>query len=206
MKISVCNLENEKVGDVSLNPHVFSQPVRADILARVVRWQLAKRQAGTHKTKGISEISGTTRKPYKQKGTGRARQGSLRSPQFRGGATLFGPVVRSHAHDLPKRIRRLGLSVALSSKLCEDKLFVLDALAFPSGKTSCLKKQLEAVWSGRVLFVCGKTCDPGFVRAAHNLWRVNILSHEGLNVYDILRHDCLVLEKSAIEHLEGRLA
>ena len=205
MKVAVCNLENKKVGDVTLNPEVFSQPVRADILARVVRWQLAKRQAGTHKTKGISEISGTTRKPWKQKGTGRARQGSLRSPQFRGGATLFGPVVRSHAHSLQKRVRKQGLSVALSSKLLEEKLFILDSMAFSNGKTADLKKKLAA-WSGRVLFVSGGAPDEGFSKAARNLWDINILPHQGLNVYDILRHDCLVLEKSAIEHVEGRLS
>ena len=205
MKVAVCDLENKKVGDITLNPEVFSRPVRADILARVVRWQLAKRQAGTHKTKGISEISGTTRKPYKQKGTGRARQGSLRSPQFRGGATLFGPVVRSHAHDLQKRVRKLGLSIALSARCVEDKLFILDSMAFPSGKTADLKKKIEA-WKGRVLFVSAGVPDEGFCKAAHNLWHVNVLPYQGLNVYDILRHDCLVLEKSAVECLEGRLA
>ena len=132
MKVAVCDLENKKVGDIALNPDVFSRPVRADILARVVRWQLAKRQAGTHKTKGISEISGTTRKPYKQKGTGRARQGSLRSPQFRGGATLFGPVVRSHAHSLQKRVRKMGLSIALSANsLISADASLVASLALP---------------------------------------------------------------------------
>ena len=122
MKTSVKNLANQEVGSIELDETVFGLPVRKDILARMVNYQLAKRRAGTHKTKGISDISGTTKKPYKQKGTGRARQGSLRSPQFRGGATIFGPVVRSHAFDLPKKVRRLGLKTALSAKQGEGKL------------------------------------------------------------------------------------
>src|SRR5215510_16338494 len=129
MKLTVRNFADEEVGDIELSDEVFGLPVRRDILARVVNWQLAKRRAGTHKTKGISEISGTTRKPYKQKGTGRARQGSLRSPQFRGGAVIFGPVVRSHAHDLPKKVRKLALKTALSAKVADGRLVVLDRAA-----------------------------------------------------------------------------
>ena len=127
MKLKVNNLDNKEVGDIELADEVFGLPVRRDILARVVNWQLAKRRAGTHKTKGISDISGTTKKPYKQKGTGRARQGSLRSPQFRGGAVIFGPVVRSHEFGLQKKVRRLGLKTALSAKQAEGKLVVIDA-------------------------------------------------------------------------------
>ena len=124
MKLTVRNLDNQEVGDIELADAVFGLPVRRDILARVVNWQLAKRRAGTHKAKGVSDISGTSKKPYKQKGTGRARQGSLRSPQFRGGAVIFGPVVRSHAFDLQKKVRRLGLKTALSAKQAEGKLIV----------------------------------------------------------------------------------
>ena len=127
MKLTVRNLDNEEIGDIDLAEEVFGLPIRRDILARVVNWQLAKRRAGTHKTKGISEIQGTTKKPYKQKGTGRARQGSLRSPQFRGGAVIFGPVVRSHEFSLQKKVRKLGLKTALSSKQREGKLIVIDA-------------------------------------------------------------------------------
>src|ERR671924_1583382 len=126
MKLTVRNLDNKEVGDIELSEEVFGLPVRPDILARVVNWQLAKRRAGTHKTKGISEIRGTTKKPYRQKGTGHARQGSLRSPQFRGGARIFGPVVRSHATDLPKKVRKLALKTALSSKQADGRLIVID--------------------------------------------------------------------------------
>src|ERR1700692_3748579 len=125
MKLAVRNLDNEEVGDIELADAVFGLPVRRDILARVVAWQLAKRRAGTHKTKGVSDISGTTKRPYKQKGTGRARQGSLRSPQFRGGAVIFGPVVRSHEFGLQKKVRRLALKTALSAEQGEGKLVVL---------------------------------------------------------------------------------
>src|SRR5277367_7196954 len=126
MKLTVRNLDNQEVGDIELDDAVFGLPIRGDILARVVNWQLAKRRAGTHKTKGISDIAGTTKKPYAQKGTGRARQGSLRSPQFRGGARIFGPVVRSHEFDLQKKVRKLGLKTALSAKQAEGKLIIID--------------------------------------------------------------------------------
>src|SRR6202166_2170972 len=143
MKLSVRNLDNEEVVDIELADAVFGLPLRRDILARVVAWQLAKRRAGTHKTKGISDISGTTKKPYKQKGTGRARQGSLRSPQFRGGAVIFGPVVRSHAFDLQKKVRRLGLKTALSAKQAEGKLVVLETTKLAEAKTAALVKRFD---------------------------------------------------------------
>src|SRR5438046_2881852 len=144
MKLTVRNLDNQEVGDIELAEEVFGLPVRRDILARVVNWQLAKRRAGTHKTKGISDISGTTKKPYKQKGTGRARQGSLRSPQFRGGAVIFGPVVRSHEFGLQKKVRRLGLKTALSAKQAEGKLIVIDAAQLDEPKTKALRARLDA--------------------------------------------------------------
>src|SRR5438477_7787317 len=142
MKLTVRNLDNQEVGDIELSEAVFGLPVRRDILARVVNWQLSKRRAGTHKTKGVSDISGTTKKPYRQKGSGRARQGSLRSPQFRGGAVIFGPVVRSHAFGLQKKVRRMALRAALSAKQAEGKLVVLDAAQLAEGKTKLLGQRL----------------------------------------------------------------
>src|SRR5437016_2328202 len=205
MKLTVRNLDNQEVGDIELAEEVFGLPVRRDILARVVNWQLAKRRAGTHKTKGISDISGTTKKPYKQKGTGRARQGSLRSPQFRGGAVIFGPVVRSHEFDLQKKVRRLGLKTALSAKQAEGKLVVIDAAKQDGGKTKGLRAQLDALGWGSVLIIDGATLDEGFVRAARNLPKVDVLPQLGANVYDILRRDTLVLTRDAATQLEARL-
>jgi large subunit ribosomal protein L4 len=204
MKLVVRNLDNEAVGDIELAEAVFGLPVRRDILARVVNWQLAKRRAGTHKTKGISEISGTTRKPYKQKGTGRARQGSLRSPQFRGGAVIFGPVVRSHEFALQKKVRRLGLKTALSAKQAEGRLVVIDAARLPEAKTKALQARLEALGWGSVLIIDGDV-DQGFARAARNLPKVDVLPQRGANVYDILRRDTLVLTRDGAQQLEARL-
>ena len=205
MKLTVRNLANEEVGDIELADAVFGLPVRRDILARVVNWQLAKRRPGTHKTKGISEIQGTTKKPYKQKGTGRARQGSTRSPQFRGGARIFGPVVRSHAFDLQKKVRRLGLKTALSAKQAEGKLVVLEAAKLTAAKTKALAKQLDKLGWSSVLIIDGPTVDENFARAARNLPGVDVLPQQGANVYDILRRDTLVLTRDAVQHLEARL-
>jgi large subunit ribosomal protein L4 len=205
MKLAVRNLDNQEVGDIELADEVFGLPARRDILARVVNWQLAKRRAGTHKTKGISEIQGTTKKPYKQKGTGRARQGSLRSPQFRGGARIFGPVVRSHAFDLQKKVRRLGLKTALSVKQGEGRLVVIEAAHLEEAKTKVLRARLAALGWGSVLVIDGPAVDEGFARAARNLPGVDVLPQQGANVYDILRRDTLVLTRAAVEHLEARL-
>lgn len=204
-RLAVRNLDNEEIGDIELDDDVFGIPVRRDILARVVNWQLAKRRAGTHKTKGISEIQGTTKKPYKQKGTGRARQGSLRSPQFRGGARIFGPVVRSHEFSLQKKVRRLGLKSALSAKLGEGKLIVIDATHIDEAKTKALRSRLEALGWDSVLIIDGPAVDQNFARAARNLPRVDVLPQQGANVYDILRRDTLVLTREAVQHLEARL-
>ncbi|HEU0155718.1 MAG TPA: 50S ribosomal protein L4 [Stellaceae bacterium] len=205
MKLAVRNLDNEEVGDIELADEVFGLPARRDILARVVNWQLAKRRAGTHKTKGISDIQGTTKKPYKQKGTGRARQGSLRSPQFRGGARIFGPVVRSHAFGLQRKVRRLGLKTALSVKQGEGKLAILDKAQVGEAKTKHLRARLDALGWDSVLIIDGPEVDQGFARAARNLPRVDVLPQQGANVYDILRRDMLVLTRAAVEHLEARL-
>ena len=205
MKLTVRNLDNQEVGDIELADEVFGLPVRRDILARVVNWQLAKRRAGTHKAKGISDISGTTKKPYKQKGTGRARQGSLRSPQFRGGAVIFGPVVRSHEFDLQKKVRKLGLKTALSAKQAEGKLIVIDEAKVGEAKTKALRARLDALGWESVLIIDGAAVDQGFARAARNLPKVDVLPQLGANVYDILRRDTLVLTKDAVKHLEERL-
>ena len=204
MKCDVITLDNQPVGSVELDESLFGLEVRPDILHRVVRWQLAKRQAGTHKTKGISEISGTTAKPFRQKGTGRARQGSMRATQFRGGATVFGPVVRSHAHDLTKKFRKLGLKTALSAKAQEGKLVILDS-AECSGKTKDLVAKVKALGWSSALIIDGPDVTESFRRAAGNIIGLHILPSQGANVYDILRQDTLVLTKAAVESLGERL-
>jgi large subunit ribosomal protein L4 len=204
MQIKVHNLEAAEVGTIDLSDDVFGLAPRTDILARVIDWQLAKRRSGNHKTKGIKDIAGTTKKPYKQKGTGRARQGSLRSPQFRGGAVIFGPVVRSHAYGLNKKIRKLGLKTALSVKQAEGKLIVLDTLG-DTAKTKALAERFAKLGWGSVLLIDGPEVAVGFARAAANLKHVDVLPQQGANVYDIIRRDTLVLTRAAVEHLEARL-
>ncbi len=204
MKIDVITLDNKAAGSIELDESIFGLEPRADILQRVVRWQLAKRQAGTHKTKTISEISGTTKKPFRQKGTGRARQGSTRSAQFRGGATIFGPVVRSHAHELTKKVRKLGLKTALSTKAKEGKLVVLDT-AEGTGKTKDLAAQVKALGWASALVIDGAEVNETFKRAASNIIGIDVLPTQGANVYDILRRDTLVLTKAAVEKLGERL-
>ena len=205
MKLAVTSLDNKSVGDIELADEVFGAPVRKDILARMINWQLAKRRAGTHKTKGISDIQGTTKKPWRQKGTGRARQGSLRSPQFRGGAVIFGPVVRSHEFGLQKKVRRLALKCALSAKQAEGKLVVIDAATLPAPKTKELAERFEKLGWGSVLIIGGPVLDENFARAARNLPKVDVLPQQGANVYDILRRDTLVLTQDAVQALEARL-
>lgn len=205
MKLNVTSMDNKSAGEIELADEIFGVPVRADLLYRMVRWQLAKRRAGTHKTKGISDIQGTTKKPHNQKGTGRARQGSLRSPQFRGGAVIFGPLPRSHEHDLPKKVRKLALKVALSSKVAEGKLIIVDALSVAEAKTRPLAKKLAQRGWNDVLFIDGDAVNAGFARAARNLPSVDVLPQAGANVYDILRCDTLILTRNAVEGLEARL-
>lgn len=205
MKCDIVNLDNQNVGSIELSDSVFGVDVRSDILSRVVNWQLANRRAGTHKTKTIAEVSGTTKKPYKQKGTGRARQGSLRATQFRGGGISFGPVVRSHAQDLPKKIRRLGMRCALSSKAQNGKLVVVDALKLPEVKTKELVSKMEKMGLKSALFVGGAELDTNFKLVARNIVGIDVLPQQGANVYDILRRDTLVLTKEAAENLEARL-
>jgi large subunit ribosomal protein L4 len=205
MKTAVKTLDNKSAGDIELADEIFGLPVRRDILARMVNWQLAKRRAGTHKTKGISDIQGTTKKPWRQKGTGRARQGSLRSPQFRGGAVIFGPVVRSHEFGLQKKVRRLALKTALSAKQAEGKLVVLDAASLKDPKTKVLAQRFEKLGWRSVLIIDGPSVDENFARAARNIPEVDVLPQQGANVYDILRRDTLVLTRDAVQHLEARL-
>lgn len=205
MKTTVKNLNNETVGEIELADEVFGLPTRQDILTRMVLWQLAKRRQGTHKTKGISEIAGTTKKPWRQKGTGRARQGSMRSPQFRGGARIFGPVVRSHEHDLTKKVRKLALKTALSTKAAEGKLVVLEAAKAETHKTKALAAQLKTLGLTSALIIDGANLDETFVRAARNIPHLDVLPEQGANVYDILRRDVLVLTRNAVEQLEARL-
>lgn len=206
MKCDVITLDKKTAGSIDLPDAVFGAEVRADIMHRVVQWQLAKRRAGTHKAKVISEVSGTTKKPFAQKGGGRARQGSLRSPQFRGGGIIFGPVVRSHAVDMPKAIRRLGLISALSSKAKGSKLVVIDEAKVASGKTKELASRLKLLGLSSALIIDGADLDQGFARAARNIQGIDVLPTKGANVYDILRRDTLVLTKAAVASLQERLS
>ena len=203
MQVEIKTLANATAGTIELPEAIFGATPRPDIMARVVHWQQAKRRAGTHKTKGMGEVQGTTKKPYKQKGTGSARQGSLRAPQFRTGGVVHGPVVRDHGYDLPKKVRRLGLISALSQKAAEGKLVVLDAVA--GAKTKDLARQLSAMGLGDALFV-DRTVDTGFLRASRNIPGVDVLPTVGANVYDILAHDVLAVTTAGIEGLKERLA
>jgi large subunit ribosomal protein L4 len=205
MKYEVRNFDNTKVGEVTLNPDIFSSPLRQDILARMVHWQLVKRRSGTHATKGVSQISGTTKKPWRQKGTGRARAGSLRSPQFRGGATIFGPVPRDHGYSLPKKVRQLALKTALSTKVASGALLIVEDLNAGIKKTQDLAKKLRTLGLRSALIIDGAEVNKDFARTAANFPGVDVLPQQGINVYDILRHEHLVLTKAAIENLESRL-
>ncbi|MCH4022102.1 MAG: 50S ribosomal protein L4 [Acetobacter sp.] len=203
MELDIKTLDNGSAGSATLPDEIFGTEPRADIMARVVHWQLAKRRAGTHKVKGMGEVSGTTKKPYKQKGTGSARQGSLRAPQFRTGGAVHGPVVRDHGYDLPKKVRRLGLISALSQKAKEGKLIVLDA-AEGVTKTAELAVKLKALGWTSALIVDG-TVNEGFLRAARNLPKIDVLPTIGANVYDILNHDVLAITRAGVEGLKERL-
>lgn len=204
MKVDIKTLENGSAGEAELPDAIFATLPRADIMARVVHWQLAKRRSGNHKVKGMGEVSGTTKKPYKQKGTGNARQGSLRSPQFRTGGAVHGPVVRDHGYDLPKKVRRLGLISALSQKQVDGKLIVIDT-ASGTAKTKELAAKLKVLGWTSTLFI-DHVVDANFARASANIHRVDVLPTVGANVYDILQHDLLVLTTAAIDGLRERLA
>ena len=206
MKVDVIDFDAKSVGEIELADDVFGVPVRSDLMHRTVRWQLAKRRAGTHKTKAVSELRGSTRKPHKQKGSGRARAGTRRAPHHRGGVAMFGPVLRDHAHKLPKKVRKLALKSALSSKQAEGKLSIVDSLDLGSARTRVLAERLGTLGWSSTLVIDGDEIDAGFVRAARNLTQIQVLPQQGANVYDILRRDRLVLTRKAVENLQARLS
>lgn len=204
MKLDITTLEGKSAGSVDLNETIFGLDPRADLLARCVRWQLAKRQAGTHATKGRSDINRTTKKLYKQKGTGNARHGAASAPQFRGGGRAFGPVVRSHAHDLPKKVRALALRHALSSKVKDSSLIIIDDVKLSDPKTKGLIDRFGKMGLGSALIIGGVEIEANFQRAARNIPNIDVLPVQGINVYDILRREKLVLTKAAVDALEAR--
>ncbi len=205
MQVPVIALANNaSAGDIDLPDAVFGAEPRVDIMARVVHWQLAKRRAGTHKVKGMGEVSGTTKKPYRQKGTGNARQGSLRAPQFRKGGIVHGPVVRDHGYSLNKKVRRLGLISALSQKQKDGKLVVVE-LEGAAAKTGDMAKAVRALgWKSAL--VVDAVVDEGFVRAVRNLPNVQAMPTVGANVHDILRYDVLAVTRQGVEALKERLS
>jgi large subunit ribosomal protein L4 len=204
MKIDITTLEGQSSGSVELNEEIFGLEPRADLLARCVRWQLAKRQAGTHAVKNRSLINRTTKKLYKQKGTGGARHGAASAPQFRGGGRAFGPVVRSHAHDLPKKVRALALKHALSTKAKGSSLVIMDDVQLADGKTKGLVERFGKLGLANALIIGGSEIETNFQRAARNIPNIDVLPVQGINVYDILRRDTLVLTKAAVDALEAR--
>ena len=205
MKSDVTTLDAKKAGTVDLADSVFGLEPRADILHRMVRYQLAKRRAGTHASKDRSQISGTGAKMFRQKGTGRARHGSKKVPQMRGGGKAFGPKPRDHAIDLPKKVRALALRHALSAKARDKELVVLDKAEAKEAKTGALRKKLDKLGLQSALIVAGNEVEKNFGLAARNLPEIDVLPVQGVNVYDILRHDKLVLTREAIDALEARL-
>ncbi|OLP55401.1 50S ribosomal protein L4 [Rhizobium rhizosphaerae] len=204
MDFTVTTLEGKDAGKVSLSDTIFGLEPREDIIARVVRWQLAKRQQGTHQTKTRGEVSRTGAKMYKQKGTGRARHHSARAPQFRGGGKAHGPVARSHEHDLPKKVRALGLRHALSAKLKSEDVIIVDSLVAADAKTKTLVGAFAGLGLTNALIIGGAELDNNFKLAAKNIPNVDVLPVQGINVYDILRRGKLVLSKDAVEALEER--
>jgi len=207
MKLSSINLDGKALGDVELSDAVFGiTDIRGDLLARYVNWQLAKRRAGTHKVQTRNENSRTGKKMYKQKGTGGARHGSRRAPQFVGGSRAFGPIVRDHGFDLPKKVRALALRHALSSKVKSGDLVVVDALTVKDAKTAALRETFGKLGWTRTLIIAGPEVDANFALASRNIPQIHVLPNAGLNVYDILRADKLVLSKAAVEAIEARYA
>ena len=209
MQVNFYNWIREEVGTVDLRDDIFSLDfISPEIIKRVIDWQLAKRRVGSHKTKTISEVSGTTKKPFKQKGTGNARQGSLRSPHMRGGSVMHGPVIRSHAIGLQKKVRRLGLKYALSSKVIDQKLTIVDGFDFfSSAKTSNFVKALDN-FSGKSFLIVGSddiVSNSNVKLACRNIPNALFIPAIGLNVYDIIKHDSLILTLDALQSLEARL-
>ena len=206
MKGQVMTLDNKKAGDIDLTEAVFGLPARSDLLQRAVRWQLAKRRSGNHNTLNVGEIRGTTAKPWRQKGSGRARQGSLRSTQFRGGAVAHGPRPRDHSFDLPKKVRKLALKTALSAKNAEGKLVIIDAAVMSEPSTASLARKFSALGWSSALIIDGSKPDENFMLATNNLPNIDVIPEQGANVYDILRRDVLVLTRAAVDALQARLS
>jgi large subunit ribosomal protein L4 len=204
MKLDVTTFDGENAGSVDLSDEIFGLEPRQDLIQRYVLWQLAKRQAGTHKTKGRAEIWRTGKKLYKQKGSGNARHGSARVPQFRGGGRAFGPVVRSHAHDLPKKVRALALRHALSAKFRDNNIVVVDQATAVDPKTKGLRERFGKLGFESVLVIDGAEVNVNFALAARNIPNVDVLPIQGINVYDIIRREKLVLTKAAVDALEAR--
>ena len=204
MKLDIHNFDAEAAGSAELPDEIFGIAPRKDIMARVVHWQLSKRRSGNHKTKGMGEVSGTTRKPFKQKGTGNARQGSLRAPQFRTGGVVHGPVVRDHGYSLNKKVRRLGLLSALSQKAADGKLVILDAVGAVAKTKDVAAKVKKFGWASAL--IVDASVDQDFLRASRNVHGLDILPVIGANVYDILQHDVLVITQAGIDGLKERLA
>ena len=204
MEMKITTLEGKEAGKISLSDEIFGLEPRSDLIQRCVNWQLAKRQAGTHKTKLRGEVARTTKKMYAQKGTGGARHGAQSAPQFRGGGRAFGPVVRSHAHDLPKKVRALALKHALSAKAKDGGIVVIENASVKDAKTKALAKQFGKLGWQNALIIDGKEIDAKFRTAARNIPNIDVLPVQGINVYDILRRQKLVLTKAAIDALEAR--
>ena len=203
MKLKIVNLDNKPGKDIDLNDNVFGVEPRSDIMARVVRWQLAKRRLGNHKVQTRSDVKMTTAKMYKQKGTGKARHGSGAVSQFRGGGMAHGPVVHSHAHSLNKKVRMLGLRSALSDKAKLGKIVVLEGSKC-DGKSSSLKKKLDSMGMSNALVIVGNKVEQNFIQAANNIKHIDVLVHSGLNVYDIIRKENLIIIDDAVKLVEER--
>ncbi|MCQ2599302.1 MAG: 50S ribosomal protein L4 [Alphaproteobacteria bacterium] len=206
MQIDVINFDGKAVSKIDLSDSIFGLDPRADILHRVVTWQRANSRAGTHAVKTVSDVAGSGKKAFKQKKTGNARQGEKYNVHMRGGGVVHGPVVRDHSIDLPKKIRSLGLKMALSSKVKEGALMVIDSEKLPAAKTSVLAKQIKKLGLTSALFVGGADLDSNFKKSAANIENVDMLPSIGLNVLDILKHEKLVLTADAVSALETRLA
>ncbi|MCB1529621.1 MAG: 50S ribosomal protein L4 [Rhodospirillales bacterium] len=205
MKVAVKTLENKAAGEITLDDEVFGADVRQDLLHQMVNYQLSRRQAGTHKTKERSEVAGTGKKPFKQKGTGSARRGDNKRNIDRGGGVVHGPRVRSHAIAMSKNVRKLAMKTALSSKAKDGKLIVIDEAKAKDHKTKPMAAMLGKFGFGSAVIVGGKEIDPNFARATANLPGIDVLPSQGANVYDILRRDTLVLTKEAVSDLTEKL-
>lgn len=205
MKVDLLNLDKNIIGDIELSDHIFNSEIREDIIKNVIDWQRAKARAGTHSVKNVGEVSGTTKKPFKQKGTGNARQGNARGVQRRGGGIAHGPQVRSHAIKLQKKVRKFGLRSALSMKQADGKLYIIDALAMQQPKTAELSHKLKNFGEGRFFMIGENQLDSNFKLSSSALINANIVPAIGANVYDIVKSDYILIDKNALNLLEERL-